>query len=143
MKNALITGATSEVGIEICKVLASNNINIIIHYHTRDDIALKLKEELESKYSIKCLCIKADLTNEEDINNLVSSSLKEFKTIDILVNNAALDLPNLFENKTKEEFNKVLDVNLIAPFLLSKLIGKEMIKNKYGKILVKKRALMP
>ena len=135
MKNALITGATSEVGIEICKVLASNNINIIIHYHTRDDIALKLKEELESKYSIKCLCIKADLTNEEDINNLVSSSLKEFKTIDILVNNAALDLPNLFENKTKEEFNKVLDVNLIAPFLLSKLIGKEMIKNKYGKII--------
>ena len=50
MKNALITGATSEVGIEICKVLASNNINIIIHYHTKEKEALKLKEELEKEF---------------------------------------------------------------------------------------------
>lgn len=135
MKNALITGATSEVGMEICRVLASNNINIIIHYHTKEDIALNLKKELEEKYNIKCLCIKADLTKEEDINNLVNVSLNNFKTIDILVNNAARDLPNLFENKTKEEFIEVLDVNLIAPFLLSKLVGKEMVKNKYGKII--------
>lgn len=135
MKNALITGATSEVGMEICKILAFNNINIIIHYHTKEDIALNLKKELEENYNIKCLCIKADLTKEEDINNLVNVSLNNFKTIDILVNNAARDLPNLFENKTKEEFIEVLDVNLIAPFLLSKLVGKEMVKNKCGKII--------
>ena len=134
MKNALITGATSEVGQAICRKLAKNN-NIIIHYHTKEDIAFQLKEELESIYNIKCLCIKADLTNELDINNLVEKAINEMGSIDILVNNAALDLSNIFEDKTKEEFMKVLDVNLVAPFLLSKKIGKEMIKNKYGKII--------
>lgn len=135
MKNAIITGATSEVGIEICKILASNNINIVIHYHTKEDIAFTLKKEIEDKYNVKCLCIKADLKNEEEINNLVDKSLSEFNKIDILINNAARDLPNIFENKTKEEFKEILDVNLIAPFLLSKRVGKEMVKNKYGKII--------
>ena len=55
--------------------------------------------------------------------------------IDILINNAALDKPNIFDDKTKEEFSEVLDVNLIAPFLLAKKLGNEMVKNKYGKII--------
>ncbi len=127
--NILVTGATSEVGQAICKVLSKEN-NIIIHYHTKEDIAYKLKEELNNS-----ICIKADLTKEEDINNLVEKSIKEMGSIDVLINNAALDLPNLFDEKTKKEFNEVLNVNLVAPFLLSKLVGKEMFKNKFGKII--------
>ena len=127
--NILVTGATSEVGQAICKILSKGN-NIIIHYHTKDDIALKLQKELNNS-----ICIKADLTNEDDINNLVNESIKKFGSIDVLINNAALDLPNLFDEKTKKDFNEVLDVNLIAPFLLSKLVGSEMIKNKFGKII--------
>ena len=126
--NILVTGATSEVGQAICRLLSKDN-NIIIHYHTKEDIALNLKKE------IKGICIYADLSKEEDINNLVEQSIKELGSIDVLINNAALDLPNLFDEKTKEEFNKVLDVNLIAPFLLSKLVGKKMVENKFGKII--------
>lgn len=135
MKTALITGATSEVGIAIAKVLASNNMNIIIHYHTKEDIAFSLKEKLESTYNIECLCIKADLTSEDEINNLYNKAIEKFKKIDILINNAALDKPDIFDNKNIKDFKEILDVNLIAPFLLSKLIGNDMVKNNYGKII--------
>lgn len=127
--NILVTGATSEVGQAICRILSKDN-NIIIHYHNREDIANSLKEELNNS-----ICLQADLTKEEDINKLVEDSIKEFGSVDILINNAALDLPNLFDEKTKKEFNEVLDVNLVAPFLLSKLVGKKMVENKYGKII--------
>lgn len=135
MKTALITGATSEIGIAISKVLASNNINIIIHYNTKEDIAKSLKEELENTYKIECLTIKADLTNEDEINNLYNKSMERFNKIDILINNAALDKPDIFDNKNKSDFMEILDVNLVAPFLLSKLVGNQMVKNNYGKII--------
>lgn len=127
--NILVTGATSEVGQAICRTLAKNN-NIIIHYHTKEDIANNLQKELNNS-----ICIKADLTKEEDINNLVKEAIEKIGKIDVLINNAALDLPSLFDEKTKKEFTEVLDVNLVAPFLLSKLVGKEMVKNKFGKII--------
>lgn len=127
--NILVTGATSEVGQAICRLLSKDN-NIIIHYHTKEDIAFKLNKELNNS-----ICIKADLTKEEEINNLVEEAISKVGSIDVLINNAALDLPNLFDKKTKKEFSEVLDINLIAPFLLSKLIGKEMMKNKFGKII--------
>lgn len=133
-KVALVTGASSEIGIEICKVLASNNINIIIHYNKNDKKAYKLENELK-KYNIETITIKADLTNEEEVDNLIYKSLEKFNKIDILINNAALDKPNFFNEKTKKEFMKILDVNLVAPFLLSKKIGNLMLKNNYGKII--------
>lgn len=134
-KTALITGTSSEVGSSISKVLASNNINIIIHYNTNYENASNLQKEIEEKYNVETLLVKADLSKEEEINKLVEESLNKFKKIDILINNAALDKPNLFNEKTSSEFKEILDVNLIAPFLLSKKIGSEMVKNNYGKII--------
>lgn len=134
-KTALITGASSEVGSSISKVLASNNINIIIHYNTNYENASKLQKEIEENYDVETLLVKADLSKEEEINKLVEESLNKFDKIDILINNAALDKPNLFNEKTREEFKEILDINLIAPFLLSKKIGTLMVKNNYGKII--------
>lgn len=134
-KTALITGASSEVGSSISKVLASNDINIIIHYNNNYENASKLEKEIKENYNVDVLLIKADLTKEEEINKLVKESLNKFQKIDILINNAALDKPNLFSEKTSDEFKEILDVNLIAPFLLSKLIGPIMVKNNYGKII--------
>ena len=135
MKTALITGSTSEIGISIARILAKNNINLILHYNTKKDIAVDLKNELENKYDIECMCIKVDLKNEEEINKLYEVSINKFNKIDILINNAALDKPDIFDNKNKADFIEILDVNLVAPFLLSKLCGKKMVENKYGRII--------
>jgi len=124
---ALITGSTSLVGIEIAKILAKNNIDLILHYHNKEDIALNLKKELESIVNVEI--VKCDLSKKDELDKLIKYD------VDILINNAALDKPDIFDNKNIDDFKEILDVNLIAPFYLSKELGKKMYEKKYGKII--------
>jgi 3-oxoacyl-[acyl-carrier protein] reductase len=128
---ALVTGATSGIGEAICTYLAKEKCNIIIHYNSNEAKANSLKEKLIGEYNVKCMTIKCNLESEDDINNLFN----EIKFVDILVNNAAIELTDEFVNKTKETFDKTLSVNLVAPFLLSKHYGKIMYDNKWGRII--------
>ena len=130
MKNVLVTGSSGTLGEELIKTLSKNNYNVIAHYHTNEIKVQKLKEQLPN-----IEFIKADLTNEEEINKMVDKIIEKYKHIDILINNAAFYQDEALEEKTKETFMKVLDVNLIAPFLLSKKIGKYMLEEKKGKII--------
>lgn len=133
-KTVLITGASRGLGASIAKVFASHNHNIILNYNNSESEALKLKEELR-KYNVEVLPIKADITIEEDIKNMVNTSINKFKKIDILVNNAVIAIDTTFEDKTKENFIKTIDTNLIAPFLVSKYVGESMLKEKQGCII--------
>ena len=128
---ALITGCTSGIGSSVAHILAQNNYDIIIHYNSNEEKAISLKSELESKYSIKCRLVKCDLRNEEEINALCSS----IDSIDVLVNNAALEFNTDFNDKTKNDFLDVLNVNLVGPFLLSRNLGNKMYQNKKGCII--------
>lgn len=132
---ALITGASRGIGMEIAKKLASLNCDIILNYKEQDEKALSLKNYIESTYNVKVLIVKANLENEEEIKNMVEAAIDYFGKIDILVNNAAICNDCMFLDKTKESFMKILNVNLIAPFLLSKYVSKYMKENKYGRII--------
>ena len=79
--------------------------------------------------------VKCDLSNEEEIDSMLSTIYSRYNNIDILVNNAAIAIDTMFEDKTKENFMKTLEVNLVAPFLLSKKIGLNMKDNKEGVII--------
>lgn len=133
-KTVLITGASKGLGASIAKVFAQHNHNIILNYNNSEEEALKLTEELK-KYNIEVLPVKADITNEDEIKNMVNISINKFKKIDILINNAGIALDTTFEDKTKENFIKTIDTNLIGPFLLSKYIGESMLKEKQGCII--------
>lgn len=133
-KTVLITGASRGLGAAIARVFAKNNHNIILNYNNSEERALELAEELR-KYNVEVLPIKADMTNEEEIKKMVSISLKQFKKIDVLVNNAGIAIDMTFEDKTKENFIKILDTNLIGPFLISKYVGESMLKEKQGCII--------
>lgn len=134
-KIALITGGASGLGREISRMLASKNIDLIISYNTSMDKANSLKEELESKYDINVLLIKCDISIEEEINNMVNTVKKEFGYVDYLVNNAAICLDSLYEDKNKNNFMKTLEVNVVGTFLVSKLIGNMMYEHKSGSIV--------
>ena len=125
-KVVLVTGGTRGIGEAIVRKFASLNYNIVLNYVNSSNKANKLKEELESKYSIKVLPIKADLAKEEDIDNMFNVIENSFNHIDVLVNNAGISDDSLVEDKTKESFSHILDVNLVAPFLLSKKVKKYM-----------------
>ena len=109
--------------------------DIIINYVNSSEKAQNLKQELEKEYNIKVLPIQADISNEIAIKNMVDTAIKEFGKIDVLVNNAGIVIDREFEDRTVEDWKKTLDINLIAPFVLTKLVGKEMMKQKSGAII--------
>lgn len=134
-KVALITGASRGIGAETARVFAQNNYNVVINYNSSEKEANDLKNELESSYNIKTLTIKCDISNEEEVKNMVEKTVSTFGTIDVLVNNAGIAIDTLFEDKTVENFRRTLDVNLIGTFLVSKYVGNIMLEQKQGSIV--------
>lgn len=134
-KVALITGGATGIGKAIANTLASKNCNIVINYNTSKKESEDLKEELEKKYSVKVLIIKCDISNEVEIDNMINEIINKFQKIDYLVNNAGVCFDSLYEEKTKDNFMKTLEVNLVGTFLVSKQVGNIMSNNKYGSIV--------
>ena len=134
-KSVLVTGGTRGIGEAISREFAKKGYDIIINYVNSSEKAQNLKQELEKEYNIKVLPIQTDISNEIAIKNMVDTAINEFGKIDVLVNNAGIVIDRKFEDRTVEDWKKTLDINLIAPFVLTKLVGKEMMKQKSGSII--------
>ena len=134
-KNVLITGATRGIGEAISREFAKKGYNLIINYINSKEKAEKLKTELETEFNISVLTIQGDLSEEKAIENMVDIAMDKFGKVDVLVNNAGIVIDKEFEDRTIEDWKQTLNINLIAPFILTKLIGKEMVKNKGGAII--------
>ena len=114
-KKVLITGGARGLGASIAEEFATHGYDVVITYLNSKDNALKLCKEL-SKYNVNLTCTHLDVTNEDEIRELLMS----MDSLDCLVNNAAYNNDcDVFEH-TKSEFIKVLDTNLVGPFLMSK-----------------------
>ncbi len=134
-KVALITGGSRGIGEAISKKFASAGYNIIINFKQSVEKAQKLKMQLEKDFNIEVMLSQANLSKEKDIINMINECMKKFGKIDVLVNNAGIVIDKEFEDRTVEDWKNTLDVNLIAPFLLTKIVGKEMMKQKKGAII--------
>ena len=134
-KNVLVTAGTRGIGEAISREFAKKGYDLIINYVNSNEKAQNLKQELEKEYNIKVLPIQTDISNEIAIKNMVDTVINEFGKIDVLVNNAGIVIDREFEDRTVEDWKKTLDINLIAPFVLTKLVGKEMMKQKSGAII--------
>ena len=134
-KVVLITGAAKGIGKQIAVELAKNNYDIVINFLTSKDEALKLQKEIIDTYSVNCLAINCDVSKEDEVDKMISEIENKLGGVDILINNAAVDLSNLFNLKTADEFRKTLDVNVVGAFNCSKRVSKHMLDNKYGRII--------
>jgi len=134
-KVALITGSSKGIGAAIAYDLASHKCNVVINYSSSEDEAMKLKEELVNKFNVKVLAIKCDIADEESVTKMVNTIIDTFGKIDILVNNAGIAIDTLVADKTVKDFRRILDVNLIGTFLVSRLAADHMLKNGSGKII--------
>lgn len=133
-KTMLITGSIS-LAKEIIKIFAKNNFNIVMTYLNHKKEAFELEKEIKESYNIETLCIKCDISKEEDIINLKKEILNKFNTLDVLINNASISMDSTFEMKTKENFMKILEINLVGTFLMCKHFGDIMYDKKNGNII--------
>ena len=134
MKTVLITGGTKGIGKSIAIKFASNSYNLILNYVNDTQNAELFKGELEKVYKVNVLLIKADISKEEEVKKMLDEALNRFNSIDVLINNAGIAIDTTLEDKTVENFKKILDTNLIGPFLTSKYIGSKMFESK-GRII--------
>ena len=130
MKNVLITGATGGIGSAILDIFYNNGFNIIASGTNEDKL-----NKLQDKYSERVIMIKCDLSDESQINHLVSQAQSSCDGIDILINNAGITKDNVFLRMQKDQWDDVLNVNLNSNFLLTKLVIKGMIKKRWGRIV--------
>lgn len=135
-KVVLITGSSKGIGkataIEFAK---QGQVKVVINYLKDKEKAEKLSNYLKQEYKIETLVIKADVSNEEQVKNMIQEVINTFGRIDILVNNAGMVIDKEFEDRTVEDWKRTLEVNTIGTFLVSKYVGESMMKSKSGKII--------
>ncbi|MCK4661382.1 MAG: 3-oxoacyl-[acyl-carrier-protein] reductase [Bacteroidales bacterium] len=133
-KTAIITGASRGIGKAIALRFAEEGANIAFTDIAYDDAAKALENELTS-FGIKAKGYASDASNFEESQKLIEEIIKDFGTVDALINNAGITRDNLLMRMTEEQWDAVINVNLKSVFNLSKAILRPMLKQKKGSIV--------
>lgn len=132
-KTVLVTGSSKGIGAACIRKFASNGYNVVITYKDDYERANKLKEEVD-KFDIKSMIVHLDLSDDKEIEEVVSKIIDSFGGIDILVNNVGIEESSDFFDKSKESFTRIFNVNVYGTFLITKTVIKSMI-NTGGSII--------
>lgn len=133
MKVALITGSSRGIGKGIARRLAKENYAVVINYNKSEQSARELEEELSKITQVQV--IKCDISNEQEVKEMIDKIKQKFGRIDVLVNNAGIAIDKLFQDRMLEDFKKTFDVNVNGTFLVSKYVGEMMMAQKSGSII--------
>ena len=135
-KVVLITGSSRGIGkataVEFAKL---GGYKVVINYLESREEAEKLSKFLNKEYKVETLVIKADVSNEVEVKNMIQEIIDKFGKIDVLVNNAGIAIDKEFEDRTVEDWKRTLEVNTIGTFLVSKYASENMLENRSGKII--------
>lgn len=130
-KTVLITGSSKGLGNSLALAFASKGYNIILHGRNKKRLNMTRKKVLENK--VKCQIVKGDLSKKETITKLIAKARET--GINILINNAGIYVQGAFEKINPYKFRRIIEVNLIAPVLLTKGIFKLLKKKREGLII--------
>lgn len=132
-KVALVTGASSGLGVQFAKALANQGANVAISARRVDRLE-QVKKEIE-EMGVRCLAVACDVSDSKQITAMVDAVKKEFGRIDILVNNAGVGKGIPAATQTDEEWLSTTRVNLDGVYYVAREVGKVMIEQNYGKII--------
>ncbi len=125
----LLTGASSGIGERLARVLHTAGARLVLAARRADRLD-SLSAELDGAVPVAC-----DVSRDEDLERLVSVALDRYGRIDVLVNNAGTADPLPAEDEPAERFRKVLAVNLTAAFVLTQLVGRQMLERGSGVVV--------
>ena len=129
-KTVIITGSARGIGKIIAEKFAALGANVVI-----SDIELEQAEATAGEIGGTAFGVKANVTDQEDIDNLFEKTKKEFGQIDIVVKNAGITRDTLMIRMSEKDWDMVLDINLKGSFLVTKTAAKYMMKQRYGRIV--------
>jgi gluconate 5-dehydrogenase len=132
-KTAIVTGGGRGLGEQIAEGFAEAGANVVVC--SRKVEACEEVSERLRKLGVESLALKCDITNPEDVRELVRQTMEEFGRIDILVNNSGASWGAPVEEMPLEAWQKVLNVNVTGTFLVSQEVGKVMLEQQSGKII--------
>lgn len=133
-KVALITGATRGIGKQIAITLANEGYNVALNYRKQNEELEQVKREIENS-NVEFLAVQGDVSSFTDCENIVKQVIEKFGKIDVLVNNAGVTKDMLLMRMKKEDFEQVIDVNLVGVFNMSKNVISYMLKARSGRII--------
>lgn len=130
-KVAIVTGAATGIGQGIAIRFAKEGAAVVVDYVGKPDAANKTVEAIQSSGG-RVSTVEADVSNPGQVANLVGEAVKTFGKLDIVVNNAGIEKKYAFVDYPLEEARKIIEVNLIGPFLVAQAAARQMIKQGQG-----------
>jgi NAD(P)-dependent dehydrogenase (short-subunit alcohol dehydrogenase family) len=132
-KSAIVTGGATGLGRQMAFGLAEAGANIVVCSRKLEKCQ-EAAEKIET-LGVKALALRCDLNQEDEIDQVIQETIREFRRIDILVNNSGRTWGASVEELELENWRKVIEVNVTGTFLFSQKVGREMIRQGSGKII--------
>lgn len=134
-KVCIITGSSRGIGKEIAAAFAKEGANIVISFRSQEDAAKETAEEIVEKYDAEVEIVKADVSKEEEVVEIVERTRKRFGTVDILVNNAGVHKDSVVWKMDKNVWEEAISTNLTGVFLCTKHVVPIMREKSWGRIV--------
>src|SRR5690606_11592332 len=132
-KTVVVTGGSKGIGKDIALTFAKLNANVVISGLNKDVLQETLAE-LRS-FNERCMAVSGDLSDIQEVRRLIDAAAEEFGTIDVLVNNAGVNIAKPAMEVTEQDWDTVLDLNLKSAFFASQAAAKYMLEQKSGRII--------
>lgn len=133
-KNVIVTGGTRGIGKGIVEVFAKQGANVAFTYSSSVDAAKALESDL-SKLGVKIKGYQSNAANFDEAQTFVADVVKDFGSVDVLINNAGITDDNLLMRMNEDSFDKVISINLKSVFNLTKAVIRPMMKQRHGSII--------
>lgn len=131
---AVVTGASTGLGVQMAKAFASQGANLVL-IARRQNLLEENAKEIEAEFGVEVLPYACDITDTEKVKGAVAATMARFGRVDILVNNAGTGAVAPAVDITDDQFNDELRIDLFGTFLCAREFAKEMIKRQYGRII--------
>ena len=127
-KIAIITGASKGIGRATAIKFASQGYDVVVNYNSSNEKANELKDLIEKEYNVNVIVYKADVSNEQEVKEMINDIIDKYGKINTLVNNAGIVYDRNFEDITIDEFKRTIEVNIIGAFIVARECSKYMEK---------------